>query len=42
MIRFKASGEERLLRRSELLALGHVIQHDVEVLEESAFVLTVN
>lgn len=41
-IRFKASGEEQLLRRGGLLALGHGIQHEVEALEESAFVLTVN
>jgi quercetin dioxygenase-like cupin family protein len=41
-IRFKAFGEERLLRRGGLLALGYAIQHEVEALEESAFVLTVN
>lgn len=41
-IRFRASGEERVLRRGGLLALGHAIQHEVEALEESAFVLTVN
>ena len=41
-IRFKAGGEERVLRRDGLLALGDAIQHEVEALEESAFVLTVN
>ena len=41
-IRFKVSGEERVLRRGGLLALGDAIQHEVEALEESAFVLTVN
>ena len=41
-IRFKASGEERVLRSGGLLALGEAIQHEVEALEESAFVLTVN
>ena len=41
-IRFKARGEERVLRRDGLLALGDAIQHEVEALEESAFVLTVN
>jgi quercetin dioxygenase-like cupin family protein len=41
-IRFKAAGEERVLRRGGLLALGDAIQHEVEALEESAFVLTVN
>jgi len=41
-IRFKASGEERVLRRGGLLALGRAIEHEVEALEESAFVLTVN
>ena len=41
-IRFKACGEERVLRRGGLLALGDAIQHEVEALDESAFVLTVN
>jgi len=41
-IRFKARGEERVLRRDGLLALGDAIQHEVEAREESAFVLTVN
>jgi quercetin dioxygenase-like cupin family protein len=41
-IRFKASGEERVLHRGGLLALGDAIQHEVEALEESALVLTVN
>jgi quercetin dioxygenase-like cupin family protein len=41
-IRFKASGEERVLRRGGLLALGAALPHEVEALEESAFVLTVN
>jgi quercetin dioxygenase-like cupin family protein len=41
-IRFKASGEERVLRSGGLLALGHAIPHEVEALEETAFVLTVN
>ena|ERR1700688_3610740 len=41
-IRFKASGEERVLRHGGLLALGNAIEHEVEALEESAFVLTVN
>jgi len=41
-IRFKACGEERVLRRGGLLALGAALPHEVEALEESAFVLTVN
>lgn len=41
-IRFKTSGDERVLRRGALLALGSAIQHEVEALEDSAFVLTVN
>lgn len=41
-IRFKALSEERVLRRGALLALGSAIEHEVEALEESAFVLTVN
>jgi hypothetical protein len=41
-ISFKALDEERVLRRGGLLALGHAIQHEVEALEESSFVLTVN
>ncbi len=41
-IRFKACGEERVLRRGGLLALADAIQHEVEAIEESAFVLTVN
>lgn len=39
---FKASGEQRILRRGGLLALGDAIQHEVEALEDSALVLTVN
>jgi len=42
VIRFKASGEERVLRPGGLLALGRAIPHEVEALEVSAFVLTVN
>jgi quercetin dioxygenase-like cupin family protein len=41
-VRFKASGQERVLRRGALLALGAALPHEVEALEESAFVLTVN
>jgi len=41
-IRLKTSGDERVLRRSALLALGSAIQHEIEALEDSAFVLTVN
>ncbi|MDO8706647.1 MAG: hypothetical protein Q7J84_17055 [Sulfuricaulis sp.] len=41
-IRFKAGGEELVLRHGGLLALGDAIQHEVEAIEESAFVLTVN
>jgi len=41
-IRFKACGEERVLHRGGLLALGAALPHEVEALEESAFVLTVN
>src|SRR5690242_3543053 len=41
-IRFKTAGEERVLRRGGLLALADAIQHEVEAIEESAFVLTVN
>ncbi|MDO8432091.1 MAG: hypothetical protein Q7S58_06725 [Candidatus Binatus sp.] len=41
-IHFKACGEELVMRRGGLLALGDAIQHEVEALEESAFVLTVN
>jgi quercetin dioxygenase-like cupin family protein len=41
-IRFEARGEERVLRRGGLLALADAIQHEIEALEESAFVLTVN
>ncbi len=41
-IRFASSGQERVLRRGGLLALGAALPHEVEALEESAFVLTVN
>jgi quercetin dioxygenase-like cupin family protein len=41
-IRFKARGEERVLRRGGLLALANAIGHEIEAIEESAFVLTVN
>ena len=41
-IRFRARGEERLLRSGALLALADSIPHEVEALEESAFVLTVS
>lgn len=41
-IRFKARGEERVLRCGGLLALADAIEHEVEAIEESAFVLTVN
>jgi quercetin dioxygenase-like cupin family protein len=41
-IRFKTAAEEPVLRRGGLLALADAIQHEVEAIEESAFVLTVN
>ena len=34
-IRFKARGDERVLRCEGLLALGEAIQHEVEALEET-------
>jgi quercetin dioxygenase-like cupin family protein len=40
-VRFKAAGEEHVLQRGALLALGHAIAHEVEALEESAFAVTV-
>ena len=41
-IRFKAGRDELVLRRGGLLALGDALEHAVEALEDSAFVLTVN
>ncbi len=40
-IRFKAAGEERTLERGTILALGQGITHELEALEDSAFVVTV-
>lgn len=40
-IRFRASSDERMLARGALLTLTNPLPHDVEALEESAFVLTV-
>jgi quercetin dioxygenase-like cupin family protein len=40
-IRFKAGGEECTLTRGAILTLGHGITHELEALEDSAFVITV-
>ncbi len=40
-IRFRAAGDERILRRGTLLALASAIPHEVEALEDSAFAVTV-
>lgn len=40
-IRFRAQGEERVLQSGALLTLGNGIVHEIEALEESAFVVTV-
>ncbi len=40
-IRFRARGEERVLQSGALLTLGGGIPHEVEAIEESAFVVTV-
>lgn len=40
-IRFTAGGEERTLARGALLSLGAGVAHQVEALEDSAFVVTV-
>ena len=40
-IRFTAQGEERSLRVNAVLMLGASIKHEVEALENSAFLLTV-
>jgi quercetin dioxygenase-like cupin family protein len=40
-ILFKAEGKERVLRSGDLLTLESGIPHQVEALEDSAFVLTV-
>jgi quercetin dioxygenase-like cupin family protein len=41
-IRFTVQGDSRDLRPGNVLTLGASIKHDVEALEESAFVLTVS
>jgi len=40
-IRFTAGGEDRLVRANGLLALDKAIPHDLEALEEGAFLLTI-
>ena len=40
-VRFKASGEERILKRGAMLALEGGVAHEVEALEECAFEVTV-
>lgn len=40
-IHFKVGGEERILARGALLTLGSGITHQLEALEDSAFVVTV-
>ena len=40
-IRLRAAGRTFTLRSGGLLALDHEIPHDVEALEESAFLLTI-
>jgi len=40
-IRFRASGDERILTRGAILTLTSALPHEVEALEESAFALTV-
>lgn len=40
-IRFKVGGEERILPRGTILTLGSGITHELEALEDSAFVVTV-
>ncbi len=40
-IRFTAQGETHTLQASSLAALGASIKHEVEALEESAFLLTI-
>jgi quercetin dioxygenase-like cupin family protein len=40
-IRFKAEGKEQVLRDGGLLALAPEVPHEVEALEDCAFVLTV-
>ncbi len=40
-MRFTAGGEERIVRANGLLTLDRAIPHDVEALEEGAFLLTI-
>jgi quercetin dioxygenase-like cupin family protein len=40
-IRFRASGDERILRRGALLTLTSALSHEVEAREDSAFAVTV-
>lgn len=40
-IRFKAEAKEQILRSGDVLTLASAIPHQVEALEESAFVITV-
>lgn len=40
-LRFKVGDEERILERGALLTLGSGITHQLEALEDSAFVVTV-
>jgi quercetin dioxygenase-like cupin family protein len=40
-IRFAAQGETHTLQTNSLVALGAFIKHEVEALEESAFLLTI-
>jgi quercetin dioxygenase-like cupin family protein len=41
VVRFRASGDERILRRGALLTLASAVPHEVEALEDSAFAVTV-
>jgi len=40
-IRFRASGDERILGRGAPLTLANAVPHEVEALEDSAFAVTV-
>jgi quercetin dioxygenase-like cupin family protein len=40
-MRFTAGGEERIVRANGLLTLDKAVPHDVEALEEGAFLLTI-